>query len=215
MSRADSDAIITFLRLAARLKSTPRQGWLDRGIPQPESAADHSWSVAICAWLIALGRAELDAGRVLLLALIHDLPEALVGDATPFDQHRSEDGSIPAEHFRAPPVYDERAATEKHARERAALIQMTAGLPPELSVAVVDAWDEYASGTTPEARFVRQLDKLETLLQAELYLEDHPGIVIDSFRLGTDRDVTDPELRRLLKALAAAAPATRVDTSGP
>ncbi len=61
---------------------------------------------------------------------------------------------------------------------------MTRELPPNLEEQLVTAWDDYAAGTTPEARFVRQMDKLETLLQAELYLDQHPEIVIDSFRLG-------------------------------
>lgn len=189
------------MRTANRLKAVRRQGWIDRGVPAPESSADHSWSLALFVWLVAQTRGDLNAGRVLLLALIHDLPEALAGDATPFDRHRREDGTIPADHFRAAPTYAERETKDKHARERRALADMIGGLPDELSEKIRSAWDEYMEGLTAEARFVRQMDKLETLLQAEIYLDQHSEIVIDSFRAGTERDVTDPGLRRMLAAL--------------
>ena len=201
MKPTGSDAIITFMRLATRLKHVRRQGWLDRGVPDPESSADHSWNLALFAWLVATGRNGLDPNRVLLIALVHDLPEALAGDTTPFDRHRSDDGTIPEDRLRAAPSYVAREVNEKHARERSALVQMVNDLPPAMAGPLIDAWDEYTAGDSPEARFVRQLDKLETLLQAELYLDQHPDIIIDSFRAGTDRDITDPALRQLLHAI--------------
>lgn len=203
MSASDRAGIVRFLRLAARLKEVRRQGWVDRGVPHPESGAEHSWAMALMAWLLALERDDLDAERVLLIALVHDLPEALAGDATPFDRHRDETGRIAETLFHDAPVYDERETRAKHARERAALDEMTTGLPQALRAQINAAWEEYNAGQSAEARFVRQVDKLETLLQAELYRERHPEIVIDSFRAGAGRDVTDPELRAILAAIRA------------
>ena len=41
---------------------------------------------------------------------------------------------------------------------------------------VIEAlWREYEPARTPEARFVKSLDKLETLLQARAYERAHPG----------------------------------------
>lgn len=202
MSEQDHASIVAFMRLATRLKAVRRQGWIDRGVPEPESSADHSWSLALFGWLVARTRNDLDADRVMLMALIHDLPEALAGDATPFDRHRRADGTIPASHFRAAPTYDVRETSAKHERERRALHELVASLPDRLAATIVDAWEEYGGQETREARFVRQMDKVETLLQAEIYLEAHPEIVIDSFRAGTQRDVTDPEILGLLDALA-------------
>lgn len=189
------------MRLALRLKQIQRQGWVDRGVPEPESSADHSWSVALFAWLVAFQREDLDAKRVLLMALIHDLPEALVGDATPFDRHRDGDGGIPKDHFRDAPVYDEVETRVKHERERVALLKMIAVLDETLTNDIVALWDEYNASVTAEARFVRQMDKLETLLQAENYLEEHPEIIIASFRAGTRRDVVDADLQPLLNSI--------------
>ncbi len=66
------------------LKETPRTGWLDRGIPaeDTESVADHSFGVALLAWLLA--PEELDRAGVVELAMVHDLAEAAGGDITPY-----------------------------------------------------------------------------------------------------------------------------------
>lgn len=186
------------MRLANRLKDVQRQGWIDRGIDDPESSADHSWAVALFAWALASERDDLDPARVMLLALLHDLPEALAGDATPFDRHRQEDGTISSSYFLEAPEYDECESRKKHQRERASLQKMIDGLPDDLPERIAGAWEEYNAGATPESRFVRQVDKLETLLQAELYRERQVDIVIESFRAGADRDVSDPALRRVL-----------------
>jgi len=91
--KAGSDPASGLLLLAKqvqRLKRLLRQGWLDRGVPpaDTESVADHSLGVALLAWMAALeaqaAGADLDPGRVLALALVHDLPEAEIGDWTPY-----------------------------------------------------------------------------------------------------------------------------------
>lgn len=190
--------IARFHRLASNLKHLRRQGWLDRGVDDPESTASHCWSVALLAWMLARDRPDLDRNRVLLLGLIHDLPEALAGDATPFDTERDPDGYIPPEQLRATPTYTDEARDAKQQRETEALQQLLSDLDPALARDIHDAWREYEAAGTPEAQFVKQVDKLETLLQAETYRADQPKIIIDSFRLGAHRDVTDPQLRAII-----------------
>jgi putative hydrolase of HD superfamily len=194
------DAILQFWSVALQLKRLRRTGWLDRGVCDPESTASHSWGVALLAWLLARDHPELDRDRVLLLGLLHDLPEAVAGDVTPFDIVRDATGTIPPEHFGTAPGYTPAARAAKQVAETAALNEMLAGLPLELAGDVRVAWHEYEEGTTAEARFVRQIDKLETLLQAEDYLDRQPALVIDSFRLGARRDVSEPGLLSLLEA---------------
>src|SRR5215211_6639990 len=84
---SDAVGLVRFMRLAGRLKRTIRTGWVDRGVPaeRVESVADHSFRVALLAWLASAGTA-LDRDRVLILAVIHDLAEAITGDLTPYDQ---------------------------------------------------------------------------------------------------------------------------------
>lgn len=194
----DALAFARFWQLATGLKQLRRQGWIDRGVGAPESAADHSWGVALLGWMLAGQRPELDRDRVLLLGLIHDLPEALAGDATPFDVHRDATGTIDARRFRDAPRYDSDQRRAKQAAEEAALARLLDPLDDATRDELRTLWHEYEDGLTPEARFVRQVDKLETLLQAEDYASVQPGLVIDSFRIGTRRDVTDRQLRVLV-----------------
>ena len=124
-----------------RLKSLPRAGWLRAGIAAPESVAGHSWGLS---WLVLLLCPEtLDRERALSLAIVHDLPEVLAGDITPHD-------GIPA--------------AEKHRREAEAADHLL-GESSRLRA----LWQEYADNTTPEARLVHQLDKLDMALQAIRY----------------------------------------------
>jgi putative hydrolase of HD superfamily len=197
-------AHLRFWSLAIELKRLRRQGWLDRGVDDPESTADHSWAVALLAWLLARKQPDLDRDRVLLLGLLHDLPEAVAGDATPFDGVRGSSGTIDPARFRDAPTYTDTERLSKLESEASALEQMLDGVDPEIASEIRVVWQEYADGTTAEARFVRQVDKLETLLQAEDYLARQPDLVIDSFRLGARRDITDPSLVRLVEALEQA-----------
>lgn len=205
MTGSDADSTLRFVTLALRLKSVRRQGWVDRGVEDAESVADHSWSVALLAWLLAAERPELDRQRVLLLGIVHDLPEALAGDSTPFDVHRDAAGLIPEEHFGRPPEYTSERDAAKRELEEDALDEMTAFLADDVAGELRAAWREYDDAETPEAQFVKQVDKLETVIQALAYREVNPDIVVESFLRGGKRDVTDDELARYLEQLLAGA----------
>src|SRR5262245_37432937 len=72
----------------SHLKQLYRQGWLRRGVPleRCESVAEHSFGVALLAMFLAEAYfPELEAGKVIRLALLHDFGEIYAGDITPFD----------------------------------------------------------------------------------------------------------------------------------
>ncbi|HUG17177.1 MAG TPA: HD domain-containing protein [Thermomicrobiales bacterium] len=195
----DEAGIQQFWELALALKRVRRQGWIDRGVDAPESVADHSWGVALLAWLASHGRADLDRNRVLLLGLAHDLPEAIAGDATPFDDTRDAGRRIDARRFLELPAYSAAALRGKRDEEARALAELISGLPRGVAEELRAAWIEYERQETVEARFVKQIDKLETLLQARAYGAAQPELIIESFRLGAQRDVSDPALRRIAR----------------
>jgi len=194
--------LLAFLRLVGKLKQLRRKGWIDRGVREPESVADHSFRLALLAWLIGQSVGGADPARMALLALVHDMPEALAGDRTPFDDALAA-GADRTALFRQPPPRDAAATAAKSHAERAALHEMTAVLPPSLAEALQSLWEEYETGATLEAQLVRQLDKLETALQALEYHETQPELVIDSFVLGLDDAVVHPALRDIAAALQA------------
>ena len=150
---------VDFLEMARGLKTTPRTGWVHRGVRGPESVADHSWRVALMALVGAEGTSGLDTARAVQIALVHDLAEAIVGDIAPGD-------GVPAE--------------EKHRREAAAMEQLRGVLGGCAGERVRALWDEYEAGASQEARFVKDMDKLEMILQAREY-EEEQGMDLSEF----------------------------------
>ena len=73
-----------FFAHVAALKRLPRTGWVQRGVPDPESVAAHSFGVAALAAVTA-SAVGADPARAVLVAVIHDVAEALTGDLTPAD----------------------------------------------------------------------------------------------------------------------------------
>jgi putative hydrolase of HD superfamily len=179
-------SLLEFFRLVGRLKDTPRAGWALRGVASPESVADHSFRVALLAFVLA-PRVEppVDRDRCVALALTHDLAEALVGDITP---------------------YDGVSADEKRRREDEA-VRRLAALAGDDELAAL--WREYDAAETPEARFVKELDKLETALQADEYARAGAASAdgVREFTAAADRRLTSPLTRALLAALRDDSPA--------
>jgi putative hydrolase of HD superfamily len=203
------------LELASRaltLKSIPRTGWLDRGVApeHAESVADHSFGVALLAWACAVQAqqdgAYLDPRRVLTLALIHDLAEADTGDMPPYDLAAvppATDEDARREFLERRHIRDEARESAKHAAEDAAMQSLVDVLPPGARAAIAEIWDELRQGTTAEARFVKQVDRLETFLQSRRYLAHDPDLPVDSFRREVMETLTDPLLAAVRDAALA------------
>ena len=140
--------LLTLYTQIATLKLLPRTGWLQRGVPNAESVAEHTFGVAALALLIGDTVDGMDRGKLLAIAMLHDLAEALLSDL-PASAKRF----IGAEH--------------KHAAERSALEEMLARLPN--CAEYLGLWDEYARGCSREARLVKGIDRIELLTQALAY----------------------------------------------
>ncbi len=149
MPTRSTDRLLDMLLRANRLKTTRRAGWAVRGVPAPESVADHSQGTALLA-LLLLDQVEgpLDRAKVLGMAILHDLPECEIGDLTTAAVRHLPPGA-------------------KTAAEAGALAELLAGLPCGESWRAI--WQEYADQGTPEARLVRDADRLDLLLQALVY----------------------------------------------
>jgi putative hydrolases of HD superfamily len=146
----DSRSLLQFFLMSGRLKAEMRRGWVMKlGMTRPESVADHSYRTALITMLFSdsLG---LDTGKALRLALLHDLPEAIVGDAMP----------------------GERSGKLKTDMETKAMEELLSELPKEHRALYRDAWHEFIEGKTAEARLVHQVDKLEMAIQAWEYANE-------------------------------------------
>ncbi len=144
--------LFQFLTICDSLKWIPRTGWLLRGVPlsSAENVAAHSHTTALLAYLFALQSEEqVDIQRLLVMALIHDLPEAEIGDI-PMSAQRADS--------------DFRKAKEK--AEDNAMRNILAHLPPKLQALLLDTWKDYQKGASLEARLVETADRLATALHA-------------------------------------------------
>ena len=144
------EGIIEFLRAVRRLKGLPRTGWLEAGVKDPESVAEHSYRTAVLAMMLA-DLQELNAEKAIRMALLHDLAEAETGDMTPEQKrHRG-------------PAYSR--------DEDEAMTRILSTLPTSLAEWYQSLWEEYRKGASPEAETAIQADKLEMMLQALEYEE--------------------------------------------
>ncbi len=132
-----------------QLKGLYRQGWLRAGLDeaQCETVADHTFAVALLSlWLAQAYFPGLDLGRLVQIALLHELGEIYAGDITPADGLTSE---------------------EKHRREADSVRRVLSGLP--FAETCQSLWQEFEDSSSTEARLVRQVDRLEMGLQAGVY----------------------------------------------
>ena len=71
--------IVNFLFEVGILKNTPRSGYQFLGSGS-ESVAEHSFRVAVIAYLLAKNEPKADMQKVFLMSLFHDFHEARTGD---------------------------------------------------------------------------------------------------------------------------------------
>ncbi len=176
----DLPAEIDWYFSLCHLKHLYRQGWLQRGVSELlcESVAEHTFSVALLAMLLVdCYYPELDPLKVLRLCLLHDLGEIDAGDITP-------ENAVPQ--------------NEKRQREIRSLKRLLRGF--KVREQYVQLWEEYDQGHTPEAAFVRQVEKLEMTLQASVY-ESHELADLADFFASAKKEIHDPRLRRILDVL--------------
>ncbi|MEJ2033741.1 MAG: GNAT family N-acetyltransferase [Deltaproteobacteria bacterium] len=162
------------------LKQLFRQGWRKRGVTRDrcESVADHCFAVSLLAMFLADEHfPTLDIAGVMRLALLHDIGEVYAGDITP-DEGLS--------------------GREKQQLERHSAVKVLGKLPN--GTAYLDLWNELQAGRTPEARFVREIDKLEMALQSNVY--ERFGLAdLGEFYESAEGAIVSPVLRKILAGL--------------
>ena len=176
------DRLLEVILEANELKSIPRMGWRVRGIRDGESVAEHSYAVAlICLLLADRLDLEVDRGKLLEIALLHDLPEHMLGDI----------------HAPATRVLGEDV---KEAAEARVLQRLFDGLAKRDEY--VSLWREFAERSSIEGRIVRAVDKLEMFTQAYQY-ECEGNRMLEDFWGWEDnlRDFEFDEIKKLYDEL--------------
>ena len=168
--------ILDFFKTAANLKKISRQGWIDKlSLDNPESVADHSYSMAVMSMVIS-DLENYNSEKILKMVLLHDLAESKIGDRTP-EQISNE---------------------KKNKLENNAFDEIIKNLPDSIKSQYLKIWQEYQENTSPESKIVHQIDRLEMALQAKIYQKDgHSKEKLESFFESAKTGITDPKLKEL------------------
>lgn len=137
----------TFYKEISKLKELERRGWKRCNVEgRIESDAEHTFSMIMLALdIMNHNKTDLDELKVLKLIAYHELCEIDAGDVTPYD-------NIPPK--------------EKYIKEYECIKRLSKKYDmPEIE----SYWLEYKELKTPEAKFVKALDKLDAIKQAEIY----------------------------------------------
>lgn len=123
--------------------------------PRLESVAEHSWHVADAVLILGPRFPELDLGRSLAMSVLHDKMEITIGDWNPVGR----DGTGGKTH-----AFDPKQRRRKDETERQAVDRYVKTLGTAAGRLQLGLFQELLDGDTPEARFVKAVDKLQALV---------------------------------------------------
>ena len=138
--------IAKFLYEMGQLKRVKRSGWWIAGVKDPETVAEHSFRTAVIAYILAQLEGA-DPGKVVSMALFHDMAETRTNDA-----HRIVRRYVDWENV------DKKAVGDQSRR-----------LPDNIGKRITSLISEFEKAASLDARIVRDADLLECLVQAREY----------------------------------------------
>lgn len=166
--------MIDFLLKAVDLKDEKRTGFQLYDVEDPESVAGHSWNTALLVVLYG-EEEEIDVDRALRMAVVHDLAEAETGDFL----------------NRADEEY--RSYTDEEKRELEQKFWET--FSEELQDKELESlWREYSGRETPEAKFVKDMDLIDMVIQTLKYEKE------ERYDPGENDDMTYDNLDELFES---------------
>ena len=172
INKQDNDQIEFILNIG-KLKFLKRVAWIYGGAKEKdtESVADHSFRLAIMVWF--LSQPGLNVEKMMKMAIMHDFATVYTGDVTPFDNlitHNLKKDKPTLEKWpQRSREEKERLTLERRLDERHALDKLFTGLWVLLQDEMLALWYQYEEGFSKEGRFVRQVDRIEKLIQALEY----------------------------------------------
>ena len=132
--------LLEFLAMAEKLKCNTRHSYTSSG--RHESVAEHSFRLALMAYMVSDEVPEIDTDKVIKMCLIHDLGEAITGDIPSFEKTDSDE-----------------------AAEDSAVSGFVNQLPEYWKKQLGEMYSEMNELKTPEAKLYKALDKLEAVIQ--------------------------------------------------
>lgn len=156
LSETGLDELLDFITFSNEFRATERLIWY-KGNPHRELDGDHSFQIAFVAWyIISRFKLELDVPTVVMMALVHDLPEFNAGDTHAFEDPT---GVIPNGPSPDTKEERERVATED-------IVERWGKEFPDMVKLLL----RYQAHACPESRFIYALDKLVST--ANIFLDE-------------------------------------------
>jgi putative hydrolase of HD superfamily len=172
----EGDSILQLLLHANQLKRIPRTGWMMRGVSDVESVSDHTFGVAFISLVLAqLMDRSVNTAKLLSMALLHDLPEAVLSD-------------IPS------PALRHMSLDVKRAAEEEVLKTLVDKLPQRETWQAW--WCDFEERASVEARIVHDADRIEMLIQAFVYEETTGNRWLEEFWAETTPGAFELEVSR-------------------
>lgn len=135
---------INFIKEIDKIKYIQRKTKLFHS-DRPENDAEHSWHLAMMTIVLAEhSDVPVDVLKVLKMVLIHDIVEIDAGDTF---------------------IYDTQKSHSNTENELIAAKRIFGLLPDEQAEELIEIWQEFEAGETPDARFAKAMDRIEPLLQ--------------------------------------------------
>ena len=160
-NKLSPSSLLEFAYLIGNLKSTKRTGWVRKGIDGAESIADHQYRMAILSWIFSEQfnkyrqdkSIEINVNKMIKMALCHDIIESICGDIVPIEKISGI------------------SKQEKYKIELNAMIKIRDEYLKNTKVGqeMYDLWIEFEQNKTMEAKIVKDLDKLDMIIQANEY----------------------------------------------
>ncbi|CAK9819017.1 5'-deoxynucleotidase HDDC2 [Anthophora quadrimaculata] len=164
-----------FMELVGRLKHMKRKGWVIKNIVDSETIAGHMYRMAMLSFLVD-NKENLDKVKIMQMALIHDLAECIVGDITP-------SCGIPPD--------------EKHRLEDEAMEEISK-LLGDKGLGILEMFREYEKQESPEAKYVKDLDRLDLIMQAYEYEKrDDAFGQLEEFFVSTNGKIRHPFIKKM------------------
>jgi putative hydrolase of HD superfamily len=132
--------LIEVLAVAEKLKNNTRHSWTSSN--RHESVAEHSWRLALMAYLVKDEFPDADISKVILMCICHDLGEAFTGDIPAFSKTESDE-----------------------VKENDEVQQFLFNLPEPYKEELSSLFIEMQSQKSIESRIFKALDKMEAIIQ--------------------------------------------------
>ncbi len=175
--------IINFVKNAGKLKLIDRKGWVSWvNIKNPETVADHSFRMAILTMCLS-DLKGLNTEKLMRMTLLHDMHEALIGDYDYFDKQQINKNQLKEIEVKA-------------------INEVFHSLPQQLREEYTALALEYLLQESKEAKFLRQIDQLEMMMQAlEYEKQGYSKQKLQAFWDNIEEKLQDPDVKEIFAQL--------------